>query len=294
MTKRFTTDNGSNEDVCLVDNVTGEEYEDNFEDIVDKMNKLSEENEQLFNFKENVFNLIDEKIKRGDQAIKWGENVGADVGAMGFHIALLKQLKKELLKMTENKRFEVWEQEPTKETTKSFVCTKKRFVFAHDNVGLNLKTPIMDDDKKMNIGEVLDKMNNLYEENEQLKQELRQQEMEYATEHHLAEENEQLETKNNAYLQDIEVFKEENTALKLENEQLKQKADFYKYFQKDARELEKENECLKKENYHLSVRRHDCEESLYNGMKYLKKLNEKFEKIFGISLENFLNIEYKR
>lgn len=36
-----------------------------------------------------------------------------------------------------------------------------------------------------------------------------------------------------------------------ENEQLKQKVDFYKYFQKDARELEKENEQLKSENYRL-------------------------------------------
>jgi regulator of replication initiation timing len=37
----------------------------------------------------------------------------------------------------------------------------------------------------------------------------------------LFDENEQLRTKNNAYIQDIEVFKEENTHLKLENEQLK-------------------------------------------------------------------------
>ena len=37
----------------------------------------------------------------------------------------------------------------------------------------------------------------------------------------LTEENGQLRTKNNAYIQDIEVFKEENTHLKLENEQLK-------------------------------------------------------------------------
>ena len=41
--KRFTTDNGSNEDVCLVDNVTGKEYESNFEDIVDLMNDLDRE-----------------------------------------------------------------------------------------------------------------------------------------------------------------------------------------------------------------------------------------------------------
>ena len=38
----------------------------------------------------------------------------------------------------------------------------------------------------------------------------------------MEKENEQLRTKNNAYIQDIEVFKEENTHLKLKNEELKQ------------------------------------------------------------------------
>ena len=47
MDKRFTTDNGSNEDVCLVDNITGKEYESNFEDIVDLLNELHEENNEL-------------------------------------------------------------------------------------------------------------------------------------------------------------------------------------------------------------------------------------------------------
>jgi chromosome segregation ATPase len=66
------------------------------------------------------------------------------------------------------------------------------------------------------------------EENEQLKHKLQQQEMEYATDlHRLAEENEQLRTKNNAYIQDIEVFKEENTHLKLENEQLKSDLQYW-------------------------------------------------------------------
>ena len=80
----------------------------------------------------------------------------------------------------------------------------------------------------------------------------------------LSEENEQLETKNNAYLQDIEVFKEENTALKLDNEQLKQAYIRLKHrhsllhdvcidaecdrdsYRKDVASLEKENEQLKK------------------------------------------------
>ena len=67
------------------------------EKVEKDLNQLADENEQLFNFKENVFNSIDGKIKRGEQAIEWGESIGADVGAMGFHIELLKQLKKELM-----------------------------------------------------------------------------------------------------------------------------------------------------------------------------------------------------
>ena len=69
--KRFTTNNGSNEDVCLVDNIMGVEYEDNFEDIVKVLNELDdirielqEENEQLKkeinSFKPVVFQDINE------------------------------------------------------------------------------------------------------------------------------------------------------------------------------------------------------------------------------------------
>lgn len=55
-----------------------------------------------------------------------------------------------------------------------------------------------------------------------------------------------------------------------ENEQLKQKVDFYKYFQKDARELEKENEQLKQQF-----------------LKILKKLDKKIDNLkilYGDSL----------
>ena len=45
--KRFTTDNGSNEDVCLVDNITGKEYESNVDEIVELLNELHEENREL-------------------------------------------------------------------------------------------------------------------------------------------------------------------------------------------------------------------------------------------------------
>lgn len=51
---------------------------------------------ELQEFEDTVFNSLDGKIKRGEKAIEWGESVGADIGAMGFHIELLKQFKKEL------------------------------------------------------------------------------------------------------------------------------------------------------------------------------------------------------
>lgn len=52
--------------------------------------------QELQEFEDTVFNSLDGKIKRGEKAIEWGESVGADIGAMGFYIELLKKFKKEL------------------------------------------------------------------------------------------------------------------------------------------------------------------------------------------------------
>lgn len=49
---------------------------------------------------------------------------------------------------------------------------EKRFTFIKDTVATNLKTPIVYNNEKMSIGEVLEMLNNLYNENEQLKKEL--------------------------------------------------------------------------------------------------------------------------
>lgn len=60
--KRYTTDNGSNEDVCLVDNVTGKEFESDFDEIVDLLN---EQEETINNLKkalwESKMSYIEEK-----------------------------------------------------------------------------------------------------------------------------------------------------------------------------------------------------------------------------------------
>ena len=46
---------------------------------------------------------------------------------------------------------------------------EKRFNFIKDSVAENLKTPIADNDKVLCIGEVLNELNKLNEENKQLK-----------------------------------------------------------------------------------------------------------------------------
>lgn len=48
--------------------------------------------------------------------------------------------------------------------------SKKQFTFIKDTVAPNIKTPIVFNNETMSIGEVLDKLNELSEENEQLKQ----------------------------------------------------------------------------------------------------------------------------
>ena len=64
MTKRFTTDNGSNEDVCLVDNLTKKEYESNFNDIVDLMNKNWEQTQRFEKHNKDLMEENEELKKR--------------------------------------------------------------------------------------------------------------------------------------------------------------------------------------------------------------------------------------
>ena len=49
--------------------------------------------------------------------------------------------------------------------------SKKQFIFTKDTVSPNLKTPIVFNNETMSIGEVLDKLNELSDENEQLRKE---------------------------------------------------------------------------------------------------------------------------
>ena len=71
--------------------------------------------------------------------------------------------------------------------------TENQFKFDRDTVATNLKTPIVYDEERMSIGEVLDKLNELSDENEQLKQGLND-DLELIGQ--LQEENEQLKKEN--------------------------------------------------------------------------------------------------
>lgn len=56
--KRYTTDNGSNEDVCLVDNATGKEYESDFNEIVDLLNEQDNEINELRAIRKDLISVL--------------------------------------------------------------------------------------------------------------------------------------------------------------------------------------------------------------------------------------------
>ena len=111
--KRFTTDNGSHEDVCLVDNLTKKEYESNFEDMVSLMNdiwnqtqrfekhnqRLEKENEQLKQFQDRVFSWIDMHLQRLPTLIDDefnSDNEFADPSLYSGALQILETMKNEL------------------------------------------------------------------------------------------------------------------------------------------------------------------------------------------------------
>ena len=75
---------------------SGIDDEYNCSRIVRKLNTLTDENEQLKQFKEKVFTWIDIEIARNEEAIEWGKETGADSGSIEFYNHMLYRLKKEL------------------------------------------------------------------------------------------------------------------------------------------------------------------------------------------------------
>ena len=133
--------------------------------------------------------------------------------------------------------------------------TEKRFTkYVPDSYGYTYITTIIDNEKNKQTGntdEIVDMLNEL------------------------AEENKELQTKNNAYLQDIEVYREENTHLKLENDKLKSKnrglQSELQIFKEDVthsnlqiNKLSDENEQLKK----------DCSNLIDDNTEYVAEINQ--------------------
>ena len=89
--------------------------------------------------------------------------------------------------------------------------TEKRFTFNKDTVATNLKTPITYNNKTMSIGEVLEKLNEFAEENEQLRKDATT--LIYANQDY-RHENEQLKKRNNNQYNQLtelwQIIEEEN------------------------------------------------------------------------------------
>ena len=56
---------------------------------------LAKENRKLKKQLQNIKEYIDNSIKRNKEAIEWGKNTDADVGAMGFYTHMLEKMKKD-------------------------------------------------------------------------------------------------------------------------------------------------------------------------------------------------------
>lgn len=119
---------------------------------------------------------------------------------------------------------------------------EKQFTFLKDTVAPNIKTPIVFNNKIMNIGEVLDKLNGLSDENGQLRKENDMLSCELSV-------SANKEILRNCRIAELE---EEKEQLKQENEKLQGEYDYllwlYNGLGCEYDWLKEENEELKKKN----------------------------------------------
>ena len=140
--------------------------------------------------------------------------------------------------------------------------SKKQFTFIKDTVAPNLKTPIVFSNETMSIGEVLDKLNGLSDENGQLRKENDMLSCELSV-------SVNKEISRNCRIAELE---EENEQLKQENEKLQGEYDYllwlYNGLGCEYDWLKEENEELKKKN----------KRSYYTYGHAGRILNEKFDR----------------
>ena len=117
--------------------------------------------------------------------------------------------------------------------------TKKRFNFSHSDVALNLKTPIIDNDKKLSIGEVLGVLNVQHEEITKLKHQLSKTQSKY-DKSKTDEVKVLVETENTVLLDknEFEEYVRRHNELKRRNKRRKEKNRKYrKELKKRLREI---------------------------------------------------------
>ena len=119
---------------------------------------------------------------------------------------------------------------------------KKQFTFIKDTVAPNIKTPIVFNNETMSIGEALSKLNELNDENEQLRKENDMFSCELSV-------SANKEISRNCRIAELE---EENEQLKQENEKLQGEYDYllwlYNGLGCEYDWLKEENEQLKRKN----------------------------------------------
>ena len=142
---------------------------------------------------------------------------------------------------------------------------KKQFTFLKDTVAPNIKTPIVFNNETMSIGEVLDKLNELSEENEQLRKENDMFSCELSV-------SANKEISRNCRIAELD---EENEQLKQENEKLQDEYDYLLWLDNS---LGCEYDWLKEENEQLKKR---IKEAIIYYDQAVQTLNEKFDKMSG-------------
>lgn len=125
------------------------------------------------------------------------------------------------------------------------------------------------------------KLNELHEENQRLKSifQLERRDLIEQNNNYRQSLNERLRKENNEWVVDYNGLHTECAGCQEENKSLRQKVDFYKDFQKDARELEKENEELRqfKQLVFNSIDKSLKEDKRYYKMTYEDYLNGRIE-----------------
>lgn len=199
--KRFTTDNGSHEDVCLVDNLTKKEYESNFEDMVSLMNDIWNQTQR---FEKHNQRLEKENEQLKEHLSTWRSSCCNYLNVYSIldnEVSILKETK-DLDRFFE--KFDKYSRMPFYEVEKSFIELQKE----NEQLKQQLKTKVI-------VNKQYEELQRLKKENKQLKMGIDSLKLLVQNWEALDEEkDEQLDRQNQA----LKKLKKENDELKKELE----------------------------------------------------------------------------